>query len=535
VRRRVLVLAALAGLGVADSAQAAQTPRAGSPPIAPLVLPGETTIFDADRGSWIVAAKPGRRTDRLARRYRARSVFPPAGIFRVKRKRARAFAAALRSSGRLSFAEPNYRARSQESPADPLTPSAWWRQAVVNPELAPPAVDDQSPVLGVIDSAVDLTHPEFAGSRVESTGGSGVTDEHGTAVAAVAGAPANGTGITGIWPGMRIVAFAAGLSCADTVGAIYAAIEAKVAVINMSYSGQQFCYSHLVATNFAFGEGIVPVASGGNEFLEGNLPRFPASDPHIVTVAATDINGNSAYFSNENSGIDLSAPGVGIVTAVPSQFDFDGTQDGYGVVDGTSFSAPMVAATAAWVSAARDLWNDQVVGLLRQSARDLGDPGWDQRYGYGLVDVGAALVAPAGSHDPGEPNDDLEWVNGRRFEADPPIFRSQRRRALRARLDQWEDPADVYRVIFPARRSVRIRVLPAYGDPDLEVFARRARTIYSRRGRVAISQRNGRSTDTVYIRNRARRQIHGYVAVSINPAVEELDADYLLEITRLRR
>ncbi len=126
---------------------------------------------------------------------------------------------------------------------------------------------------------------------------------------------------------------------------------------------------------FALAKGVIPVAAAGNEFQDGNPLEFPASLPHVVTVAATTPDDRSASFSNANAAVDPSAPGVGIMTAVPPALDTDGVPDGYQVMDGTSFSAPMVSAAPAWVRAARpDLTLDRVVQAVRLTARDIVSP-----------------------------------------------------------------------------------------------------------------------------------------------------------------
>ena len=164
--------------------------------------------------------------------------------------------------------------------------------------------------------------------------------------------------------------------------------------------------------------------------------------------------------------MDLSAPGVGILTAVPPALDTDGAQDGYQALDGTSFSAPMVSAAMAWVRAARpDLTPDRVIQAVRLSARDVKRPGWDPLTGFGVLNVGAALRVPADKlpiQDPLEPNDNLVWVDGRAF------GKARRRRSGRAApprvnglLDKQEDPVDVYRIVVPAASR------EDHGDPAL--------------------------------------------------------------------
>ena len=121
----------------------------------------------------------------------------------------------------------------------------------------------------------------------------------------------------------------------------------------------------------------------------------------MITVAAVGNDLKAAYFSSASAAVDLSAPGVGILTATPPQFDEDGTKDGYEAVTGTSFSAPMVAAAAAWVRAAKPGYRaDQVAQVLRGSARDLQAKGWDSATGYGLLDLLKALSLPAPAVDP---------------------------------------------------------------------------------------------------------------------------------------
>src|SRR4051812_6669554 len=392
---------------------------------APIVLPGSVAAAAVKRapGSWIVAGRPGSATRRIAQRFAARPVLGSAGIYKVRIASARPFATALRAAHRLTFAEPNALVRREAFPSDPLTPQQWWLPAVVDGGLTPPPVTPDSPVLAIIESQVDRSHPDLG--HVTSTSSDPVTELHATAVAGVASAAANGTGIVGVWPGMRLLDSVGDESCSGTVAAVRRAIE-RAAVINMSYGfiTPGSCFAHQVATNYAFGRGVTLVASAGNGFLDGNPLSDPGVDPHIITAAATDQDNNSASFSNENGGVDVSAPGVNVLTTVPPAYDTDGNPDGYTPLDGTSFSAPIVAAAAAWIIQQRpNLANDQVSGVLRDSAVDLGQPGWDQSYGFGLVNVANALGQSAERHDPNEPNDDIKWIDGTYFSPDAPIFR----------------------------------------------------------------------------------------------------------------
>jgi hypothetical protein len=501
----------------------------------PMVLPGDASAAGgaADRGTWIVAGRPGQATAAAARRFGARPV-GSVGAHVVPRAHARAFAGALRRRGLLSFAEPNVLKRRHATGDDPLTARTRWRAMVVEPGLEPPTVTSSSPKLALIDSKLDKSHPEWFMGRVGTVGSSAVQDEHGTATAAVAAAPTNGRGIEGVWPGMIATNFPTDLSCGDIVRRIRQVVEGAYAVLNMSYGSDRECFAESAELQRATGTGILLVAAAGNEFAEGNPLEYPASLPHVVTVAATDLDGLSSYFSNANAAVDLSAPGERIGTAVPKAFDPDRDGNGYALLDGTSFAAPMVAAAGAWVRAARpNLTVDQLAQVIRLSASDLDREGWDANTGYGLLDVGAALRARAPRNDPHEPNDNIFWVNGTVFSNRDPIAYdgSPRRRRIRARLDQFEDPADVYRIRFPGRSRTRITAVPAYGDADIAIFGGGARNTAQRA--IARSQRSGTARDSLVIQNRARTRRRAFVEVYIDPAAAGLDSGYTLRFTRL--
>jgi Subtilase family len=267
---------------------------------------------------------------------------------------------------------------------------------------------------------------------------------------------------------------------------------------------------------------------------------FPAAFPHVLSVSSMGPSGASSSFSTANGAVDVAAPGESVLTAVPLAFDDDGVPDGYERLDGTSFSSPIAAGAAAWLLAARPgLDGGQVADLLRFSAADMDSKGWDTDTGYGLIDLPAALDAPTPPSAALEVNDDLEWVNGTRFEhPDPFLFRATNRvRWLADSVDAWKDPADVYRIQIPAHRDVQITLRTQRdANPDLALFDARARTIYHRKYMVASSFRGPGRTDAVAVRNYGGRAAVGYVAVyAPNSDADRIDAPYLLTIRRLRR
>lgn len=505
-------------------------------PELPMELPGDASASSvrSDPDNWLVGARPGSASEQIAARYGARNT--GLGNYLVKRSKAKALAAALEKKGLLLYAQANtYLETKQTVPDDPLSgPPNAWRAKVASPTVFPPPVTPTSPLIALVDAAADPTHPEWQGGNFSALPGLPITSSHGTATAAVAAAPLNGIGILGVWPGARAINVPlpvapgtdGGITCASSGAAIGDAIKAGAAVINMSYGSPSRCAAEWVQLYFGIAKGVIPVAAAGNEFMDGNPLEFPASLPHVVTVAATTPDDRSATFSNANTAVDLSAPGVGILTAVPPALDTDGVQDGYTVMDGTSFSAPMVSAALAWVRAVRpELTPDQVTEAVKRSATDVvrpddvDRPGWDPLTGFGVLNVAAALTKPVEDlpiDDPMEPNDNLLWVDGQAFgRPAAPIWKGGKKSAsLRARLDKTEDPVDVYRIVIPARKAARITVKPEFGDPSLEVFTTESISVNDLDGRVARSRKAGsKKTEAVTVRNRGSKKRSYFIAI----------------------
>jgi Subtilase family len=526
---------ALAG-GAAAALLAAPTSAADAP-APPMTLPGDARIASvpAAPGTWIVGARPGAAARAVARRFGARHVGPAGtGGYALATSRARAFAAALERSGLLVYAQPNTLAEPHQAvPPDPLSaPPDNWRDVVAEPALAPPAVAPTSPLIALVDAQLEPAHAEWQGGNTTTLPQFPVTNSHGTATASVAAAPANGIGILGVWPGARAlnVPLPDEITCQRSANQIATAIEQGAAVINMSYGANGLCYPEYVALQFAVARGIVPVAAAGNEFAEGNPLEFPASLPHVLTVAAVGRNLQSSYFSNANAAIDLSAPGEGIMTAVPPARDGDGIPDGYERQNGTSFAAPMVAAAVAWVRAARpELTADQVNQAVRLSASDIGRAGWEPDSGFGVLSVGRALTIPPVPADPSEPNDDMLWVDGRAFgRPDRLLYSGGRRARLVGLLDAFEDPADVYRIRLRPHSRKRLSADPAGSDNvALRVYAGTAKSLRARP--LKSSARRGSRTESLTLRNRSGRARVYYVAVRVQGR-SDLDAAYALRV-----
>jgi hypothetical protein len=520
-----------------------------------MVLPGDAgtsssngTAADADR--WIVGAEPGAQAQRIARRYRAATVDSATGIYAVAREGAARFAAALRKAGVLVYAEPDVPAVRSGYPSDYNPEVQWWLERIVDTvEITPPPVTPNSPRLGLVEEAIDPTHPDLAQASLTGALSLGPTeDNHGTAIAAIAGSPGGdgtdgilSTPIVGVWPGMNMTQFPSGDNCLSSTQAVLAAARARVAVINMSY-GFPFdaCYSHYVATETAVRKGVLPVAAAGNSFdMQGNLAMRPATDPHVISVSAVDSTNLIADFSTRNPQVDLTAPGVKIYSPAIQNGTAGTNAPTWINQSGTSFSAPMVAAAATWLNQARPNLDARQIGrLLTASATDLGEPGRDPLYGEGMLNIGSALSTKAPPADPREPNDDIRWVNGTLLPGKAAfVWRPGRKRAgtVTATLSRAKDPADVYRVLIPPRRRVLITTAQYQGDIALKVFRPAARTILRGGGQVIVRSDKPRpATEGVLVRNSKRRPQQVYVSVTVSPRWSEEYLRYRLAVSGRR-
>jgi Subtilase family len=347
--------------------------------------------------------------------------------------------------------------------ADPLEPQEWWLSAIgANVAQAPgPGVP-----ISIVDSGVDPTQPEFANrpstTFVNEQTVLGPDEFHGTMVASIAAAPENGVGMVGVYPTANLQVFDAspqGMFTDPTaIAGILTAAQHCPGVINLSFGSVQDDLTVYDAILQAYAAGCLVVAAAGNDGRLGSPPSYPADWPHVFTVAASDRNNAVAPFSTSSPANDITAPGVAITGAVPLSHDPSGYVSG----NGTSFAAPMVSAAAAWIWTLRPtLTVGQLAGVLRESATDIGPPGFDNAGGYGLLNIPAALLAPAPPIDPDEPNDDIGQVKPLQLlHVGQPALTTNAKPTSRiaATLDKADDPRDIYRIWVPAHKTVRVRV-----------------------------------------------------------------------------
>jgi hypothetical protein len=472
----------------------------------------------------LVQLKAG-KGDRLATQVGGTELVPELRLWRVPSDGVRS----LQRAGVVRHAQPErllVRTSAATEATDPLVPMEWWRP-VIGADLVE-APGPGKPVT-IVDSGLDITHPEFATrpntilmNRQTTTE---EDEDHGTEVSSVVGAPNNGFGIVGVYPEAVLRVWDASpfgiLNEGAAIQGIAEAAREGAGVINLSFGGEDEDPLLKDAVMFAYRSGSLVVAAAGNEGLEGSPKGYPAAYPHVLTIGATNESGRVAAFSTIAPTVDLVAPGVRIPVAEPLSQE----PSGYLEVPGTSFSAPLVAGAAAWVWTTRpELDNTQLFEVMRRSAVDVGTPGFDSASGYGMLSIPNALAFRTPARDPHEPNEDPAQIepHGLFATGTEPLNRPGHLDGLlSAHLDHSEDPADLYRAWAPAHQALHVR---ATGAVTLRVLPRAPRTAKTKP--LAV----GRRGSAVY-RNRAARGT--FVYLEVRPTARSVD--YTLRLTVARR
>jgi type VII secretion-associated serine protease mycosin len=288
---------------------------------------------------------------------------------------------------------------------DPLRPQQWAFSAV-DFESAWKLSTGAGIRVAVVDTGVLGTHEDLSGSVIPGLdlasdaakydpAGTGEVDPagHGTHVAGIIAAhPNNGLGIAGAAPGVQImpvrVLDASGSgSSSDVAEGIIWATDHGARLINLSLGGGP-SPGMQVAMQYARSKQVVTFAAAGNSFQNGNQPSYPAAYPEAIAVAAINSSRNHASFSNTGAYVDLAAPG----DLIWSTYGQGRSQ--YALMSGTSMATPYATATAALVLGENPrLSAADLSQLLESSATDLGSPGRDDTYGYGLINPRGALLA----------------------------------------------------------------------------------------------------------------------------------------------
>ncbi|RJP53339.1 MAG: peptidase S8 [Anaerolineaceae bacterium] len=303
--------------------------------------------------------------------------------------------ASLAACPAVRYVEPNFLAFMTETiPTD----SSWSLQYGLVNIHAPQGWDlstgAASITIAVVDTGVDLSHPDLVGKIVDGydfvNNDDFAQDDngHGTHVAGIAAATGNnGTGIAGVSWGARIMPIkvlnsAGSGSFADVAAGIIWAADNGAQIINLSLGGTSNSAVLQSAVDYAHARGIIMVAAAGN--TGSNFVLYPARYFNVIAVGATDSTNTLTSFSNHGPELDLSAPGAAIYST-----SLGGT---YVYRSGSSMAAPFVSGLAAILRGIPGNGGSGAITMqMQSSALDLGSTGRDDFYGYGLIQMDAAI------------------------------------------------------------------------------------------------------------------------------------------------
>ena len=241
--------------------------------------------------------------------------------------------------------------------------------------------------LGMIDSQVDTRHPSLSHARISSkafvTEGARVPNKHGTAIASILAG--RDSGFQGLAPDAELYAAAVFeedrergeiASTVSLVRALDWLMSSSVDVVHISLAGPP---NRLLerALERAAQRGVLILAAAGNGGPVA-APMYPAAYPSVMAITAVDPEHRVFRLANRGDYLDIAAPGVGLVHA-------DAEGGGYATSSGTSFAVPFAATAAARLR--HVVPSGDIRELLIRSAEDLGPPGYDEIYGYGLLRV----------------------------------------------------------------------------------------------------------------------------------------------------
>ena len=317
----------------------------------------------------------------------------------------------------VRYAEPDYIVTILHTPDDPLYTSQWGPPAIKADRAWDVQKGSSGVKIAIVDTGIDYDHEDL-GNYV-SGGYDWVSDDddpmddygHGTHCAGIATAVANNSvGIAGIAQVQVMAEKVLGAGgrgyTSDVAAGIVHAADQGASVISMSLGSSSHTQTMEDACQYAWDAGCVIVAAAGNS--NGSI-IYPAAYDTVIAVGALNQDNERCDSSDWRPGrgscygdeLELMAPGNGILSTVPS---FDNAT-GYEEKSGTSMAAPHVAGVAALVwSNCSAFTNADVREHLNYTADDLGEQGWDQYYGWGLVDaeeaIGCEPLIPAISVDP---------------------------------------------------------------------------------------------------------------------------------------
>ncbi|AFG36781.1 S8 family peptidase [Spirochaeta africana] len=316
--------------------------------------------------------------------------------------------AAVRSMPDIQFVEQQVRYRGFSEP-DATFIGRQYALAVADLfEAWPLSTGSEDVVVAVADTGIRGSHSDFAHERfvdgwnsiasaVIPAGDDADDQGHGTHVAGIIGADgANSAGIAGAaWNvtlmDIKVLGGDGSGTSAGIAEGVVQAVERGADIINMSLGGPMPNVLMAEAIAYAHQSDVLVVVSMGNN--NDRRRQFPASYPGVMAVGATDGNEERSTFSSMGGHMWITAPGTRIFSTLRN--------GSHGYMSGTSMSAPLVAGVAALVRSVNpELTAPQVMEVMRDTALDYGTAGFNEEFGYGMVQAAAAVQTALDLADP---------------------------------------------------------------------------------------------------------------------------------------
>lgn len=398
------------------------------PPEQVRTMPLQTTPVEYNSREILIRWQPGTSTRSNTWQGKPLTPVKKTDIFRVTfrdREEMEKLITLIQQDPAVELAEPNYPVYAQGSVSDPYYYRQWNLEMIHIPQAWSVTKGSRNVKVAILDSGVVPDHPDLMGNIA---GGYDFVDEdpspadqntsfsHGTHVAGIIGAVTNNSrGIAGInWNvtmlPVKVIGDDGTGNIEDLIQGIKYAADQGADIINMSLGTPYYSEFLHEAVKYAYERGVILIAAAGNN---GNgAVLYPARFSEVIAVGSVgpvdnEDKINLAYYSNYGPEIDVVAPGGD--ASIPVQYRQILSTGGYyengeyhrlyQEAQGTSMATPHVAGVAALLVSQGVSSPERVRQLLRTTARDLGDPGFDNYFGYGLVDAYAALQ----SEPPGEP------------------------------------------------------------------------------------------------------------------------------------
>jgi serine protease len=309
--------------------------------------------------------------------------------------------AAIESLPLVEVAEPSMEVEAYGFPNDPMFDAQWNFRIVGAPRgwrmgggrgVTVAVVDTGVTRVADLEGTTVLPGVSFTGGSPDGADGNG----HGTHVAGtIAQTTNNALGVAGLAPNAKILPVKVltdfGIGRSEWIAAgIDEAVDRGADVINLSLGGPTSAVMQN-AVKKAIEAGVIVVAAAGNSSREG--VGCPANTPGVIAVSATGPDDVLAFYSSYGKEVAISAPGGDKRKAGGGilQDTIEGKGHAFKEFQGTSMASPHVAGAAAVLLSAGAGGPDQVKSLLYGASKDLGAPGWDNKYGHGRLDLQNAL------------------------------------------------------------------------------------------------------------------------------------------------